>query len=576
VAATLCLLAPGFASAADRFVATTGTDVSNNCLDAANPCATVVQAVSMSNASGDVIHIGPGTYTGAINTAHSIDFEGAGAGTTTSTAGATVINVAANAAFKLTGGGTLRNLQAVGGTSADGALELETPGTGPVRAYTVANVVAIGSSCMGCAAFKLRDTGAGAPTQLTATVTDSSFVAQGDNAGTVFTQTANADFARDSLTAEAGAIGGLLVEFGTVNFSDGSIGTPGLGGGGAEVGGGGTGNFTRSRLAGFQALYVDGGMGHATATVTDSVAVATIAGALVLNDAAVTTRGSTFVAEGTGAALGARLTASTAGDASLSSVNSIFRVHGGSAPGIDVKTVYATGHTATFTAGNSNYTTVDTSEGGTITPPGSGTNVSGDPGFVNEAGGDFRLAAGSPLIDRGADPLVAETDVRGVTRAVDGNCDGVTVPDIGAFEFVPTCPPKATAAGVPTLSKVHMTHTRFRVGKPGAARAPKGTRFVYTLSAPAKVTITIQRKTAGRKKGKRCVKPRRGLHKRCTRYVRKGALTAQSKAGQNSVGFSGKLGRHKLSPGRYRATLVAVDSAGKSKPRRLSFTIVRR
>jgi hypothetical protein len=121
-----------------------------------------------------------------------------------------------------------------------------------------------------------------------------------------------------------------------------------------------------------------------------------------------------------------------------------------------------------------------------------------------------------------------------------------------------------------------MTHKRFRVGKPGAARAPKGTRFVYTLSAPAKVTITIQRKAAGRKKGKRCVKPRRGLHKRCTRYVRKGALTAQSKAGQNSVAFSGKLRRHKLSPGKYRATLVAVDSAGRSKPRRLSFTIVRR
>jgi hypothetical protein len=578
LATAVCLLAPAYASATDRYVTTTGTDSANSCMFPNTPCFSLQEAVNSSNPTGDTIHIGPGTYgAGVASTSKDIDFEGAGAGTLTSVAGATVINVAAAAAFTLTGGGTLRNLQVAGGASgATGALTLQQPGTGPPVTYTLANVIAIGNGCSGCRALEVTDPGFGAASLLTANITDSTFLSTGDGSSTAFIQNGNANFARTSVLSRDSSIGGLLIEFGALNFSDGAIGTAGAGGGGAVVGGGATATLTRARLAGFQALLVDGGLAHASASVVDSVGVATLDGAIVRDDAALSVRGSTFVAEGTDAVAGADIEASPTGDVSLNSVNSIFRVHGGSAPGFDIDLAGATGHAATFTADHSSYTSVDTG-GGTATPAGSATNIAGDPGFMDEAGGDFRLAAGSPLIDRGSDPLIGETDVTGVTRAVDGNCDGSSEPDIGGLEFIPACPPHSSPPALAVLSKVHMTHKRFRVGKPGAARAPKGTRFVYTLLGNgAKVTVTIDRPAAGRKKGKGCVKLRRGLHRSCTRHIRKGSLTKVSAIGRSSLPFSGKLRGRRLAPGRYRATLVAVNAAGGSRRRHLSFTIVRR
>jgi hypothetical protein len=53
-------------------------------------------------------------------------------------------------------------------------------------------------------------------------------------------------------------------------------------------------------------------------------------------------------------------------------------------------------------------------------------------------------------------------------------------------------------------------------------------------------------------------------------------LTRSSRAGGNRVRFSGRVGRRTLRPGRYRATLTAVDQAGgRSKPSALTFRIVR-
>jgi parallel beta-helix repeat protein/predicted outer membrane repeat protein len=63
-------------------------------------------------------------------------------------------------------------------------------------------------------------------------------------------------------------------------------------------------------------------------------------------------------------------------------------------------------------------------------------NLSGDPRFALP--GDVRLPADSPCIDRGMNepgrPL-PETDLDGNPRILDGNGDGTTVADIGAFEY---------------------------------------------------------------------------------------------------------------------------------------------
>ena len=57
--------------------------------------------------------------------------------------------------------------------------------------------------------------------------------------------------------------------------------------------------------------------------------------------------------------------------------------------------------------------------------------------------------------------------------------------------------------------------------------------------------------------------------------VRSGKRVYDGVAGENSFPFSGRIGKKKLKPGRYRATLTAKDPAGHvSKPKRLSFRIV--
>jgi hypothetical protein len=93
------------------------------------------------------------------------------------------------------------------------------------------------------------------------------------------------------------------------------------------------------------------------------------------------------------------------------------------------------------------------------------------------------------------------------------------------------------------------------------------------------VRILIQRRTSGRRQGRRCVKltKRNRKRRKCTLYVRAGELRRPGVQGANTTAFSCRIGRKALKPGRYRATLTAADAAGNvSSPRRLSFRVVRR
>src|SRR4051794_25151834 len=65
------------------YVATTGSDVANNCQTQASPCATVPHAVTAFLATGDagVMHIGPGSFAGNLALglgAHPLTVAGAG------------------------------------------------------------------------------------------------------------------------------------------------------------------------------------------------------------------------------------------------------------------------------------------------------------------------------------------------------------------------------------------------------------------------------------------------------------------------------------------------------------------
>jgi Tol biopolymer transport system component len=121
----------------------------------------------------------------------------------------------------------------------------------------------------------------------------------------------------------------------------------------------------------------------------------------------------------------------------------------------------------------------------------------------------------------------------------------------------------AGGAGVdttpPVLSGLRMTRKRFAVRRRASA-------FVFTLSEDSKTSVAIAR----------CVKPRKAA-RRCGRYRVVATLTrAHTKLGRNRIAFSGRIGKRKLAPGRYRATVGAVDAAGnRAVPRRVRFSIRR-
>jgi hypothetical protein len=190
------------------------------------------------------------------------------------------------------------------------------------------------------------------------------------------------------------------------------------------------------------------------------------------------------------------------------------------------------------------------------------------------------ITASSPAHDRvPAGSACAATDQRGVPRPQGPACDA------GAFELTPPPPPDIVA---PVFSLASISNKVFAVDPKGTAevsvaaksKKPKpGTTFRFTLSEAGHVVFTIERRTVGRKVAKKCSKLTHKNRKRphCTLYLRAGRFAANGTAGPNRHKFSGRIGRKSLTPGHYRARLVAADSAGnKSKPVLLSFEVVPR
>jgi hypothetical protein len=167
-------------------------------------------------------------------------------------------------------------------------------------------------------------------------------------------------------------------------------------------------------------------------------------------------------------------------------------------------------------------------------------------------------------------------------REVATNPDGTSFGADHAFMTLPS------AVLLPSsISGASLTHKRFRVSRQATpisatarTKAPLGTRFRFTLSAAAKLTIAITRSAPGLRRGHSCVAPtaklRRTHAKRCGRTLRFGTLTrSREPGGADSVAFSGRVGHRPLSPGVYTALLSASNAGGPSKPVTLTFTVVR-
>jgi hypothetical protein len=227
-----------------------------------------------------------------------------------------------------------------------------------------------------------------------------------------------------------------------------------------------------------------------------------------------------------------------------------------------------------------------------------GHNQSATPVFAGACQENYHESAGSPTVDAGQDNASnGQFDFDGDSRQI-----GTT--DIGADELIPPGPVDAcapvpvtvTPSGAttvpgdltaPVFASAAMSNTVFSVNEAGPAEAlvsarrsaRRGTAFNYTLSEPARVVFTIQRASPGRRVKGKCRKPARANRKKrkCTRYALLGRFAQQGVAGRNTKPWSGKIGKRKAKPGRYRATLVATDPAGNhSQPKRLSFRVVRR
>jgi len=114
---------------------------------------------------------------------------------------------------------------------------------------------------------------------------------------------------------------------------------------------------------------------------------------------------------------------------------------------------------------------------------------------------------------------------------------------------------------------------RLRLGavrlRPNPVRRRRRARLSFRLSRPAGVSVAIERRVRGTRRGARCAGPRR-RGRRCWRYRRSAVLSKDGRGGHNALRF----GTKRLPRGRYRARVRAVDAIGmRSGERRLRFRI---
>ena len=82
-----------------------------------------------------------------------------------------------------------------------------------------------------------------------------------------------------------------------------------------------------------------------------------------------------------------------------------------------------------------------------------------------------------------------------------------------------------------------LSNRRFAVAARKKARVKRGSAFRFTLTEKATVKFTIERKTSGRKSGKKCkAKTKKNKSKKkCTLFKSAGSLSAAGKAGKNTM-----------------------------------------
>lgn len=135
----------------------------------------------------------------------------------------------------------------------------------------------------------------------------------------------------------------------------------------------------------------------------------------------------------------------------------------------------------------------------------------------------------------------------------------------------------AVTAKLPSITHLSQTHRHWREHRSTGHAAPEGTAFVFTLSAPARVSLSFAQHLPGRNVKGKCMAQTVGDQHRpkCERTVTRGTLTVAAHTGENKVAFAGRISHSvNLAPGTYTLTVLVGTTGQSSRPQKLDFTVV--
>jgi len=587
IAITALLASAATAGAATtRYVAKGGTDTANDCSVQTNPCLTIGHAVTKA-AAGDMIAIGPGTFSEAVtDTKNKLTFAGAGS----TGAGATFVDASGTTSQGFYTGGedaTFENLHIRGGvTGAGQILGAIEGGASPAPSVTIAGCLLDEASPASPSGWDAAVDFEVEPSALTIYGT----TLEGYQGGVV----------------QDGGTGASLTMVGdtvTEPFLPPPMGMHLILGSDSAVATGAAATISDSTLNATDGLRVDDTQATVTRTVihASEFGVAVNDGAtgptLTMRDSVVAPGGGTMVGGvivGKGVASPAPASVSLTGVSVLALFNtkpraldvtaapgSTIHVRNSILQALDPGGTTTNQDIAGGAAGMTwdvGFTAFTTSTGTGVPAPGSGTNINAAPQYVDDLFGDLHLQSTSPLFDKG-DPsqvLPGETDITGAPRAVDHDCDGVALPDLGAYEAPalpcppppappspPAPPPPAKDTTPPVISALRFDPTTFAADHthPHHGRHIESTlRFTLSEAATLKVDVEL-------------VVHHSGGHP--ATYTIIGSVTYHGEhAGADTRTFSGLIGAHPLHSAEYRAIVIATDAAGNvSSHHHLYFTV---
>jgi hypothetical protein len=154
-------------------------------------------------------------------------------------------------------------------------------------------------------------------------------------------------------------------------------------------------------------------------------------------------------------------------------------------------------------------------------------------------------------------------------------------------QFVTASTPIVTTTPVPhpqppVVSGLDLTPKAFRAERSGPsaeATRPRGSRVSFTLSEPAVIAFTVQRRFTGRRVNGHCRRrtSRNRKRRRCTLFLElPGSFSYTGRPGANSFRFTGRLSGRRLKPQRYQLKALPTANGLQGRPATAGFRITRR